>query len=45
MFNKAMRAHALEKGFTLNEYSLRPLGSTGNIYNLLGTKSISTRYF
>ena len=24
-FNKAMRAHALEQGFTLNEYSLRPL--------------------
>lgn len=29
MFNKAMRAHALEQGFTLNEYCLRPLGSTG----------------
>lgn len=29
MFNKAMRAHALEYGFTLNEYSLRPVGSTG----------------
>lgn len=29
VFNKNMRAHALEKGFTLNEYSLRPLGSTG----------------
>ena len=25
MFNKAMRAHALEEGFTLNEYTLRPL--------------------
>ena len=25
MFNKNMRAHALEKGFTLNEYTLRPL--------------------
>ena len=24
-----MRAHALEQGFTLNEYSLRPMGSTG----------------
>lgn len=24
-FNKAMRAHALEKGFTLNEYTLKPL--------------------
>ncbi|CAH1118337.1 unnamed protein product [Phaedon cochleariae] len=29
MFNKAMRAHALENGFTLNEYTLRPIGSTG----------------
>ncbi|XP_068901143.1 DNA polymerase beta-like [Tenebrio molitor] len=29
MFNKEMRAHALEMGFTLNEYSLRPVGSTG----------------
>lgn len=28
-FNKIMRSHALEKGFTLNEYTLRPLGSTG----------------
>jgi len=25
VFNKAMRAHAVSKGFTLNEYSLRPL--------------------
>lgn len=24
-----MRAHALEKGFTLNEYTIRPLGVTG----------------
>lgn len=29
MFNKEMRAHALEKGFTLNEYSIRPIGTTG----------------
>ncbi|KAJ4434325.1 hypothetical protein ANN_22882 [Periplaneta americana] len=29
LFNKNMRAHALENGFTLNEYSLRPVGSTG----------------
>nr|XP_023027324.1 DNA polymerase beta-like [Leptinotarsa decemlineata] len=29
MFNKTMRAHALENGFTLNEYSLRPVGVTG----------------
>ena len=26
---RQMRAHALERGFTLNEYSLRPVGSTG----------------
>ena len=24
-----MRAHALEQGFTLNEYTIRPMGSTG----------------
>lgn len=24
-FNKAMRAHAIEQGFTLNEYTLRPI--------------------
>ncbi|KAF0306864.1 DNA polymerase beta [Amphibalanus amphitrite] len=28
-FNRQMRAHALEQGFTLNEYGLRPLGTTG----------------
>ena len=29
MFNKQMRAHALEQGFTLNEYCIRPMGDTG----------------
>ncbi|XP_030057934.1 DNA polymerase beta [Microcaecilia unicolor] len=29
IFNKNMRAHALEMGFTLNEYTIRPLGVTG----------------
>ena len=29
MFNKNMRGHALEQGFTLNEYSIRPMGATG----------------
>lgn len=29
MFNRNMRQHALEQGFTLNEYCIRPLGSTG----------------
>ncbi|XP_065063310.1 DNA polymerase beta-like [Rhopilema esculentum] len=29
IFNQAMRQEALEKGFTSNEYCIRPLGSTG----------------
>ena len=29
IFNKNMRAHALEKGFTINEYTIRPVGVTG----------------
>lgn len=29
IFNKNMRTHALDKGFTLNEYTIRPLGVTG----------------
>ncbi len=29
MFNKQMRANALDAGFTLNEYSIRPVGATG----------------
>ncbi|KAJ8338789.1 hypothetical protein SKAU_G00355750 [Synaphobranchus kaupii] len=29
IFNKNMRTRALEKGFTLNEYTLRPVGVTG----------------
>lgn len=29
LFNKQMRDHALHQGFTLNEYTLKPLGSTG----------------
>ncbi|XP_064382642.1 DNA polymerase beta-like [Halichondria panicea] len=29
MFNKTMRSHALDQGFTLNEYSVRPVGDTG----------------
>lgn len=27
-----MRAHALEQGFTLNEYTLRPVGSSGSFF-------------
>ncbi|KAK6627172.1 hypothetical protein RUM44_009649 [Polyplax serrata] len=29
LFNKNMRTHALQQGYTLNEYSLRPIGETG----------------
>ncbi|GFN98238.1 DNA polymerase beta [Plakobranchus ocellatus] len=29
VFNKNMRQVAIDQGFTLNEYSLRPMGSTG----------------
>lgn len=29
IFNTKMRGHALEQGFTINEYSIRPVGSTG----------------
>ncbi|XP_068012893.1 DNA polymerase beta isoform X2 [Melanerpes formicivorus] len=29
IFNKNMRAHALEMGFTINEYTIRALGVTG----------------
>ena len=29
MFNKDMRGRAIENGFTLNEYTIRPMGSTG----------------
>ncbi|XP_048852780.1 DNA polymerase beta [Brienomyrus brachyistius] len=29
IFNKNMRTHALEQGFTLNEYTIRPIGVTG----------------
>ncbi|KFM83061.1 DNA polymerase beta, partial [Stegodyphus mimosarum] len=29
LFNQQMRAHAVEKGFTINEYCIRPIGSRG----------------
>jgi len=29
IFNQEMRTHALKKGFTLNEYTLRPVGALG----------------
>ncbi|RDD41441.1 DNA polymerase beta [Trichoplax sp. H2] len=29
LFNKRMRQTAIEKGFTLNEYCIRPIGTTG----------------
>lgn len=34
IFNKNMRTHALEKGFTLNEYTIRPIGVTGESYDM-----------
>lgn len=44
-----MRAHALEKGFTLNEYTIRPVGSTGetqisDIMGALHTSIISETF-
>ena len=30
VFNQEMRAHAQAKGFTLNEYSIRPIGTLGS---------------
>lgn len=35
LFNKQMRGHALEQGFTLNEYGIRPVGATGNYFNTI----------
>lgn len=32
LFNVHMRRHALEKGFSLNEYCIRPVGATGLLY-------------
>lgn len=40
VFNKNLRAHALEEGFTLNEYSLRPIGSTGKLIIKVGLDNI-----
>ena len=31
LFNVNMRRHALEKGFSLNEYCIRPVGATGGL--------------
>ena len=39
MFNKDMRKVALEKGFTLNEYSLRKLDEKGNPGKAMSVKS------
>lgn len=33
LFNKEMRTHALHQGFSLNEYTLRPLGLTSMMDN------------
>lgn len=45
MFNKGMRQHALEKGFTLNEYSIRPVGATGTSCELTNSKLNRSRTF
>ena len=34
LFNKNMRAHALDRGYTLNEYTLRPVDKTGKLFIL-----------
>ncbi|CAM9794595.1 DNA polymerase beta [Lampetra fluviatilis] len=39
IFNKNMRTRALEMGFTLNEYSIRPIGITGVIGEALPVHS------
>ena len=48
-FNKMMRAHALEQGFTLNEYSLRPIdkGNSTQTINISDGRlnSISKLFF
>lgn len=41
IFNKNMRAHALEKGFTINEYTIRPLGVTGEYPDCLSRGVLS----
>lgn len=43
IFNKNMRAHALEKGFTINEYTIRPLGVTGEYPDCLSSNSVLCR--
>lgn len=45
MFNKEMRTHALEAGFTLNEYCIRPLGTTGTFYDGLFRMYLINMYF
>lgn len=43
LFNKQMRDHALHQGFTLNEYTLRPMGSTGKmLYEIIVNDKICT---
>lgn len=51
IFNKNMRAHALDKGFTLNEYTIRPIGVTGEQPNHMNAThrrllfSVTNRWF
>ena len=41
VFNQEMRTHAQAKGFTLNEYSIRPIGTLGSP----GKQFLFTHYF
>lgn len=52
LFNQQMRGHAVEKGFTLNEYCIRPIGSRGkskliplNFFNAVSTWNVSTFFY
>uniref|UniRef100_A0A673IU48 DNA polymerase n=1 Tax=Sinocyclocheilus rhinocerous TaxID=307959 RepID=A0A673IU48_9TELE len=45
IFNKNMRTHALEKGFTLNEYTIRPLGVTGETHVYTSLSCLMTDIF
>ena len=44
-FNKAMRSHALDQGFTLNEYSLRPIDKGNFLEYELGRRCNFNTFF
>lgn len=45
LFNQQMRAHAVEHGFTLNEYCIRPIGSRGKACFWMCDRFIANRCF